>query len=230
MISRIISIFILLAVVGAGGLFYAAPIITFHDIRSAAESGDVSSLSRLIDFDRLRASLKGQLETKDSNALSAPAPSVLNDPLGAAGKVFKDVTKSLKRSVDEISSQKPVKRVKQVDIESYLTANAILGFTYGAGEKAPKFSRETFEGKPPSPEMSFFSLNHARMTLGKENPTRFTFERKGIFDWQLVHIGLPGKMTATEKAEASKAEAEKAAKQASSSAHLSPSKKSLAEQ
>jgi len=197
MLNRILSLLILVVVVGTAGLFYAAPILAFHDIRSAAESQDIQALSQLIDFDKLRQSLKSQLEAGDEG-VSAPAPSVINDPLGAAGKLIKDAANSIGKSVGEMIDPKaPVTKAKNtVDVEKYLTPRAILGLTYGAGKKAPKFDKAAYPGKAPEPKMTFFSIDHARMTVGSEADgiTMFTFERKGLFSWQLVHVGLDVKL------------------------------------
>jgi hypothetical protein len=43
------------------------------------------------------------------------------------------------------------------------------------------------------PKPVYWSINRARMTVadGGGSETVFTFERKGPFEWMLVHIGLP---------------------------------------
>ena len=40
---RFLSILLVVVLVAAGGLFYAAPVIAFYDIRSACQSQDVAN-------------------------------------------------------------------------------------------------------------------------------------------------------------------------------------------
>ncbi len=78
--SRVLSILIVIILLGGAGLFYAAPVISFYDVRSAAKSEDVQSLAKLVDFDAVRASIRTQLDAGDAG-VAAPPPSALNDPL-----------------------------------------------------------------------------------------------------------------------------------------------------
>ncbi len=190
--TRFLSLLIVLILVFAGGLFYAAPTISFFDIRSACESNDVESLAKLIDFDSVRASLKTQLDAGDKG-LAAPAPSALNDPVGATGNAIKNVADSVGKAFNEIVNPNAPKTPAPVVIDpnTYLTPNAILALTYGAGKDAP-----TFKVDPASkikPKVAFFSLEHARLTVTDDmhGTTTFTFERHGLTHWELVHIGLP---------------------------------------
>ena len=43
------------------------------------------------------------------------------------------------------------------------------------------------------PAPVYWGVNRARMAVSDEGGSRtiFTFERKGPFEWKLVHIGLP---------------------------------------
>lgn len=196
MFSRIFSILLLVVVIGAAALFYTGPVMAFKDIRSSAEAQDIQSLANLVDFDRLRESLRAQLDPETPEGGAAPAPSVLNDPIGAAGKIIKDAAKSIGKSVGAaVDPQNPAYKAKPtVNVDKYLTPKAILGLTYGAGKKAPKFNKNDFMGNPPEPKMTYFSLNRARLEVNAESDgvTSFTFERKGLTQWQLVHVGLPG--------------------------------------
>ncbi len=192
--SRLLSILILIVVIGGGGLFYAAPVISFYDIRSACRSQDIGSLAKLIDFDAVRTSLKTQIDAGDAG-IAAPAPSALNDPVGATGDAFSKVAKSVGKAFDELVNPSAPKAPPPpvVDANSFLTPKAILSLTYGAGKDAYKTDPATFAGKPPMPKIAFFSLEHARLTVSdaEHGTTTFTFERHGITHWQLVHVGLP---------------------------------------
>ncbi|MCR6657797.1 MAG: DUF2939 domain-containing protein [Asticcacaulis sp.] len=192
--SRIFGVILLLVIVAAAGLFYTAPIISFYDVRSACKSQDIESLAKLIDFDSVRASLKTQLLAGDEG-IAAPAPSALNDPVGATGNAVKGVADSIGKAFNDLvnpnAPKTPPKPV--IDVNSYLTPKALLGLTYGAAKDANRFELSQYEGKPPAPKTAFFSLERARLTVTDElrGTTTFTFERHGLTHWQLVHIGLP---------------------------------------
>ncbi len=192
---KFLSLFFVTLLLLAAGLFYASPIIAFYDIRSACNSQDVESLAKLIDFDSLRTSLKTQLDAGDKG-IAAPAPSALNDPVGATGNAFKNVADSVGKAFNEMvnpnAPKTPPKPV--IDVNTYLTPKAILALTYGAGKDAPTY--EADPENPPKhmfPKTAFFSLEHARLTITDpvRGTTTFTFERKSITHWELVHIGLP---------------------------------------
>jgi hypothetical protein len=193
-VSRIFGLLLLVIIAVAAGLFYAAPIISFYDVRSACKSQDIEALAKLIDFDSVRTSLKIQLLAGDEG-IAAPAPSALNDPVGATGSAFKGVADSVGKAFNELvnpnAPKTPPKPV--IDANSYLTPRALLGLTYGAAKDANTFELSQYEGKPPTPKTAFFSLERARLTVTDEThgATTFTFERHGLTRWTLVHIGLP---------------------------------------
>ena len=191
-VSRFLSLVLLIILIGGGGLFYAAPVISFYDVRSAAKSDDSESLVKLIDYDAIRADLKAQLLAGDGG-VAAPAPSVLNDPVGATGNVLQQaadaVGKVFNQVVNPTAAKTPI--IPVVDVDSYLKPKAILALTYGAGKDANV--ADVSNAKPPAPKIAFFSLEHARLTVkdATHGTTTFTFERQGLTHWTLVHIGLP---------------------------------------
>lgn len=190
--SRFLSFLLLVVLLGAAGLFYAAPVISFYDIRSAAGSDDSQSLVKLIDYDAVRADLKAQLLAGD-NGVAAPAPSALKDPVGATGNVLQQAAdafgKVINKVVNPTAPSAPV--VPPVDVETYLKPRAILALTYGEGKDAN--TADVAGVKAPAPRIAFFSLEHARLTVkdADHGTTTFTFERHGLTHWQLVHVGLP---------------------------------------
>ncbi|MGV8928892.1 MAG: DUF2939 domain-containing protein [Brevundimonas sp.] len=171
---------ILLAVIAAAISFFAAPAVAFFGIRSAAEANDVAGLARLIDFNAVRQSLRPQLS--GNPAALAPAPSFMEDPIGA-----------VRRQIEQAASpQAP-------DVEAYLTPAALAALTRGEGRYA---SQRTAAALPsseasgrggPMPRPVYWGMNRARMSIADEggSETIFTFERKGAFEWKLVHVGLP---------------------------------------
>lgn len=171
---------VLLAVLVAVVSFFAAPAVAFFGIRSAAEANDVAGLARLIDFPAVRQSLRPQLD--GNPAALAPAPSFMEDPIGA-----------VRRQIEQAAApQAP-------DVEAYLTPAALVALTRGEGRYAsqhtgaalPTSENATTGG--PMPRPVYWGMNRARMSVSDEggSETIFTFERKGPFEWKLVHLGLP---------------------------------------
>ena len=167
---------LLLAVVAAVISFFAAPAVAFFGIRSAADANDVAGLSRLIDFGAVRQSLRPQLS--GDPAAMAPAPTFLEDPIGAVRRQFE-----------------PSVGATIADADAYLTPGALAGLTRGEGRYASQRAGQPAAAASgnPMPAPVFWGVNRARLAVTDEGGSRtiFTFERKGPFEWKLVHIGLP---------------------------------------
>lgn len=171
---------ILFALLMAVFVFFVAPAVAFFGIRSAAETSDAAGLARLIDYPAVRQSLRPQLD--GNPAASAPAPTFMEDPIGAVRRQFEQAT-----------------AVSAPDVDAYLTPAALAALTRGEG----RYASQRVEGGLPSPDNTdtggpfprpvYWSVNRARMSVADEggSETIFTFERKGAFQWRLVHIGLP---------------------------------------
>lgn len=167
---------VLTAIMVAVVAFFAAPGVAFFAIRSAGDANDAAALSRLVDFGAVRQSLRPQMGG-DPRAL-APAPSFLEDPIGAVRRQFE---------------QNPAVRLP--DVEAYLTPHALSALTRGEGRLASQRSAEGAEPSTggPMPSPVYWGVNSARMAVADEGGSRtvFTFARKGPFEWKLVHVGLP---------------------------------------
>lgn len=171
---------ILFALLMAAFAFFAAPAVAFFGIRSAAEASDVAGLTRLIDYPAVRQSLRPQLD--GNPAASAPAPTFMEDPIGA-----------VRRQIEQATAP------RAPDVDAYLTPAAIAALTRGEG----RYASQRVDGGLPSPDNTntggpmpkpvYWSINRARMSVADEggSETVFTFERKGPFEWKLVHVGLP---------------------------------------
>ena len=166
---------ILLVVIGAVISFFAAPAVGFFAIRSAADANDVAGLARLIDFGAVRQSLRPQLS--GNPAAMAPAPTFMEDPIGA-----------VRRQLEQAAP------AAQSDVDAYLTPAALAALTRGEGRYAShRAAAPEAPAANPAPAPVFWGVNRARMAVTDEGGSRtiFTFERKGLFEWKLVHIGLP---------------------------------------
>jgi hypothetical protein len=176
LVGKLVAFIALMAVF----VFFVAPAVAFFGIRSAAEASDAAGLERLIDYPAVRQSLRPQLD--GDPAASAPAPTFMEDPIGAVRRQFEQATAP-----------------RAPDVDAYLTPAAIAALTRGEG----RYASQRVEGGLPSPDNTntggpfprpvYWSINRARMSVADEggSETVFTFERKGLFEWKLVHIGLP---------------------------------------
>ena len=160
--------------------FFAAPAVAFFALRSAAEANDTAGLARLVDFGAVRQSLRPQLD--GDPAAMAPAPSFMEDPIGA-----------VRRQIEQVAP------AASPDVDAYLTPAALVALTRGEGRYASQRtggltpSPDTTTRGGPMPRPVYWGMNRARMSVADEggSETVFTFERKGPFEWKLVHVGLP---------------------------------------
>lgn len=174
-LGNLIGLIVLVAVVS----FFAAPYVGFFGIRSAADAGDQAGLEKLIDYAAVRRSLAPQLAGRAE--ATAPAPGFLEDPIGA-------VVRGLERPVPD----------RAAEVDSYLTPVALAALTRGEGRFAAQRSASPAPagasegGSWPTPR--HWGVDRARMTVEDEggSETTFTFERRGLYQWRLVHVGLPG--------------------------------------
>lgn len=173
--KRLFGNLFVIALFAAVVSFFAAPAVAFFAIRSAADANDAAGLERLIDYAAVRQSLRPQLS--GNPAALAPAPSFLEDPIGA-------VRRQLEPAV-----------VGAPDPDVYLSPAALAALSRGEGRYASQRTGPAMEAgaADPMPKPVFWGVNRARMAVTDNggSATVFTFERKGPFEWKLVHIGLP---------------------------------------
>jgi hypothetical protein len=189
-VKKVFGNLVLAALALAVVSFFAAPAVGFFGVRSAAQSDDIAGLQRLVDFDAVRASLRPQLSGRPE--AMAPPPSFMTDPIGAVRRQFEDVA----------TPQGP-------DPDAWLTPDALDGLTRGEGRYAAVQTPAAAAAAAPAPWPSprYWGINRARMAVTDEggSVTVFTFERRGPFEWKLVHIGLPEGATPVAPAAASRA-------------------------
>lgn len=182
---RLLTVLILIAAVTAAAAFFAAPVVTFFALRAAAGAHDSAELARLVDHAALRRSLRPQLTGRA--AAAAPAPSFLEDPIG-----------SVRRTVEQAVSPRDAERGP--DVDAYLSPAALLALTCGEGRYAalrtgaPAAGAADAAGRDcPWPSPRYWGVNRVRLAVTDDGgaETVFTVERRGPFDWRLVHVSLP---------------------------------------
>ncbi len=177
---------IVLAIFVFAAAFATAPWFAFRALKAAAQYEDVQAIGQLVDFPAVRRSLTGQL-VADAPAAQPENPSIWRDPLS----VFK-------KAIEPITPPEP-------KVDRYLTVAGVSALTRGyAPGKAPPASAQddTVLGKlhhavkGPYPGIAYWDPNRVRISIRRPDDsgktTIFTFERKALFTWKLVHIRLPG--------------------------------------
>lgn len=174
-LGRVLAGVVVAAVFIAVLSFFAAPMVAFSAIRSAAEAEDVQGLTRLIDFAAVRASLRPQLTA--SPVVEAPPPSFIEDPVGAIRRRLRD--------------QPVLRRPTGPQPDDYLSPGAIHRLTLGQGRAANRAGPVPERGPPA--RLTYWGVDRTRLAVvdGAGARTAFTLERRGPFTWRLVHIGLP---------------------------------------
>lgn len=176
--KRLFSVLLVVGLVGFGLSFLGAPWFAFRSLRAAAAAGDVQGVAAVVDYNALRQSLRPQL---GEPALNVPPPSIWQDPIGAIGRAIRPTE-------------------HQADIDSYLTPQALAELTNAKADEGPRADGVPFKAGDLLPglhgsEVRFWDPNRSRIavvTAGKpDKETVFTFERRGLLAWKLVHIGLP---------------------------------------
>ncbi len=183
--GRLLSL-VLIAAIGA---FFLAPGWAFFGVRAAADANDLNALGRLVDYGAVRQSLRPQLSGQVTDL--TPPPSILEDPIGAVRHQIEVATRA--------QSAGP-------DVDSYMTAPALAALTRGDGRQANQAEPVSAGGpKPrdPWPAITFYSLTLTRMEVkdATGRPTVFTFERRGVVNWKLTHVGLPDMLSAARPVE-----------------------------
>lgn len=166
----------IVAVVGVLFAIYiaAAPYITVHQMKSAAESHDGEALSEHIDFPSVRQSLKDQMNAMFMKEMAKDE--MKDNPFAALGAAFAGVM------VDKM-------------VEAYVTPAGITQLM--AGEKPkPSEGRESDGSSRRKPlsdsSMSYESLDKfvVKVKGGTGEEGRFVLRRRGI-GWKLTEIIIP---------------------------------------
>ncbi len=168
-----------------GLAFASAPYFAFRALRAATAAEDVQATADLVDFPAVRKSLTAQL-SPDPATTNVEPPSIWQDPIGA-----------LKRAIEPLAPPEP-------KVDRYLTLPGLSALTRGyrpgkapppASAVAPLDVKLKAAMTGPWPTVPYWDPNRARIAVkrpGEETRVSiFTFERRALFTWKLVHVQLP---------------------------------------
>jgi hypothetical protein len=185
-LKRLFTILFIVGLFGFGIAFVAAPWMSFRALRSAAAANDVAGIQEVVDYNAVRSSLRSQLGEDPPNV---PPPSLWQDPIGA-----------LRGAIGE-----PIRRPGP-DVDSYLTPQALADLSNAAAKAEKKPASAPFRLGDLLPglaasEVSFWDPTRTRIsTLATGDPSKeviFTFERRSLLRWKLVHLRLPAPIGST---------------------------------
>lgn len=153
----------------------AAPYITVHHMKVAAENRDGEALSEYIDFPSVRQSIKDQLNAEFAKTLEDDA--MKDNPFSAMGAAFAGAM------VDQM-------------VDAYVTPAGITQLM--AGEKPQSENegeRSSGSNTPPEPfenvSMSYEALDKFVVSIGEgEDVGKFVLRRRGL-GWQLTDVIIP---------------------------------------
>jgi hypothetical protein len=177
---------VLVAAVLAAGAYLGSPFFAFRALSEAADAGDTARLERLVDFPRLRASLKDQLNARLIGSLQGG--SVGDGPFGALGALLGPTI------VDRV-------------VEATVTPTGVAAIVRSG--RAPVTDAAPPTQAPPEPpptpaapakdsrdtRFAYDGLNRFRVTTtvkeAPDSPLGWVLERRGLIGWRLVAIELP---------------------------------------
>jgi hypothetical protein len=177
---RILLILLLVAAVLCAGAFFGGPWLTFRALRAAAVANDPQGLAQVIDYDATRAALRTEL---GANASKTPPPSLWQDPVGAIGRMLGQPFQAL-------------------NVDIYITPQALADLSNASADKLPKPKGAPFMAGDLLPGLhgstvDYWDPGRTRIAVrgpgdeDREHQAIFTFERRSLFGWKLVHLRLP---------------------------------------
>lgn len=157
----------------------AGPWLAIHGIERAIERRDAAALARHVDFPRLRANLKAQL---DDQLVRRAGTGVARNPLGALALGLAGSATGM--AVDTIATPVGIGALMQGHLLwKRASGDTVDGDTWGAPAPARPLQRA---------EHRYESVSRFSATVTHEDGRRTTFvlQRQGL-RWKLVDIRLP---------------------------------------
>lgn len=177
---RVLAIVVLVVAILVAGAFFGGPWLTFRALRAAAVAGDTQGLGEVIDYNATRAALRAEL---GGEVGKTPPPSLWQDPVGAVSRLFGQP-------------------LQQQNVDIYMTPRALAALSNAAADKDPKPKSAPWMAGDMLPGLhgstvDYWDPGRSRIAVrGKSDEDRdhqviFTFERRSLFRWKLVHLRLP---------------------------------------
>lgn len=182
---RWLSVILAIGALLFGAAFVTAPFFAFRAFQAAAQAEDVAALNELVDFEQLRESLTRQVAPDKQVVQTAEPPSIWRNPF----EVFK-------HAIAPLTAPPP-------QVDRYMTPAGLSALSrgYEPGHAVAEPVAVTTKDKlnhllhPNWPKPTYWGPNRVRITVtppnDKSRQTVFTFQRKTLLGWKLVHIGLP---------------------------------------
>ena len=182
--NRVLGGLLLLAVVAAGALYVGSPLLTFQQLKTAAQAGDKDQLQALVDFPAVRENLKQQVDSK-AVKLAREASGVGVLPVMALGKLGSMLGD---RAIDRLVTPEAVAALVKSG------RNPRLHWKRADPDEAGSTDAAADDAKPV---VSYAYQTPDRFRVALSPPDRpdtsaaLILERRGLFSWRVEEIELP---------------------------------------
>lgn len=184
--SRLWLALAVVAALAAAGWYLASPIFAFRALGAAARDGDAPRLERLVDFPRVRASLKDQLNARLIGSLQGG--SVREGPFGALGALLG--AGIVERVVDVAVTPSGVAAILRTNRPPLTQAEPPPPEPAAPPAQPPQAKTDEHRTR-----FAYDGLDRFRVTRTSADrpngPLAFVLERRGLVGWKLVAIELP---------------------------------------
>jgi hypothetical protein len=163
-----------IAAIAAAGLlttYLASPWVATYNLTQAALNGDTRKIEQLVDFPRVRETLKIQLNKKLVEEMESN-PEMANNPFSGLGLAMGQaaINQGLETYVTASNVTETIRA--SADENGKVTPNEGIGYSY-AYKDLDNFEVVVTKAEEPGEELTL------------------SFERSGFWDWQMVRVSHP---------------------------------------
>lgn len=170
------------------GWYAASPFLVMDELQKAAKAGDRDKLEQLVDFPRVRESLKADFTAGLMKKAQNDAE-MRDNPFAGLAALF--VPALVDRIVDVAVSPEGIARMQ----EGRGVATPPGAKPMGEAPKAETASKPKAAGDKPKLKAHYSSLDRFRVDQPTDaGPMTWVFARQGLFGWKLIRIELPPKI------------------------------------
>ena len=182
--NRILGVLLVLGVCAAGALYAGSPLLTFQQLKRAAEAGDRDQLQALVDFPAVRENLKQQVDSK-AVKLAREASGVGVLPVMALGKLGSMLGD---RAIDRLVTPEAVAAI----VNSGRNPRLHWKRRDSADAESPDAA---VQDAKPVVNYAYQTPDRFRVALSPpdrpDTSAALILERHGLFSWRVEEIELP---------------------------------------
>ena len=179
--NKVIGGLILLLLLALGGAYAASPLLAFHQLKQAAETGDKERLEALVDFPAVREDLKSQVDSK-AIKLARTASGVGYLPAMIAGRLGSALGD---RAVDQVVTSEGISEIVSAGRAAH-----------GGYKDKDKVEGSGAKSGTPTTVVRYAYLTPDRFRVSiapADAPNQqiaLIMDRRGLFSWRVEQIEL----------------------------------------